>query len=172
MGVAAYGDIASMAGKADVAEKYTNAARDMAAAWKKMASAGDHYRLTFDEGDTWSQKYNLVWDKMLGYNVFDDDIAPTEIAYYLTKQNRYGLPLDCRRNYTKSDWIVWTATMSPDKATFEKFIAPMYDFMNETTDRVPMSDWYNTDSTTHVGFQARSVVGGYFIKMLSDRGIE
>lgn len=172
VGVAAYGDIASMAGKADVAEKYTNAARDMAAAWKKMASAGDHYRLTFDEGDTWSQKYNLVWDKMLGYNVFDDDIAPTEIAYYLTKQNRYGLPLDCRRNYTKSDWIVWTATMSPDKATFEKFIAPMYDFMNETTDRVPMSDWYNTDSTTHVGFQARSVVGGYFIKMLSDRGIE
>ena len=171
VGVAAYGDMARMAGKADVAEKYTNAARDMAAAWKKMAAAGDHYRLTFDEGDTWSQKYNLVWDKMLGYNVFDDDIAPTEIAYYLTKQNRYGLPLDCRRNYTKSDWIVWTATMSPDKATFEKFIAPMYDFMNETTDRVPMSDWYNTDSTTHVGFQARSVVGGYFIKMLSDRGI-
>ena len=172
VGVAAYGDMARMAGKADVAEKYTNAARDMAAAWKKMAAAGDHYRLTFDEGDTWSQKYNLVWDKMLGYNVFDDDIAPAEIAYYLTKQNRYGLPLDCRRNYTKSDWIVWTATMSPDKATFEKFIAPMYDFMNETTDRVPMSDWYNTDSTTHVGFQARSVVGGYFIKMLSDRGIK
>ena len=158
----------------DIAYVYITNKTSPSGAWQNMIPdiAGDHYRLTFDEGDTWSQKYNLVWDKMLGYNVFDDDIAPTEIAYYLTKQNRYGLPLDCRRNYTKSDWIVWTATMSPDKATFEKFIAPMYDFMNETTDRIPMSDWYNTDSTTHVGFQARSVVGGYFIKMLSDRGIE
>ena len=169
VGVAAYGDMARMAGKTDVAEKYTAIAREMAARWKEMAAAGDHYRLTFDEGDTWSQKYNLVWDKLLGYNVFDADIAPTEIAYYLTRQNKYGLPLDVRRAYTKSDWIVWTATMADDKATFERFIAPMHAFMNETTDRIPMSDWYNTDTTTHVGFQARSVVGGYFIKMLAER---
>ena len=168
-GIAAYGDLAKMAGKKDVAEKYTAIARKMAADWKQMAEQGDHYRLTFNEGDTWSQKYNLVWDKILGYNVFDPEIASKEVAYYLTKQNEYGLPLDCRKGYSKSDWIVWSATMSPDKATFEKFIDPMHKFYNETTDRIPMSDWYNTDSKTHVGFRARSVVGGYWIKMLSDR---
>jgi hypothetical protein len=106
---------------------------------------------------------------MLGYDVFDPSIALDEIAYYLTKQNEYGLPLDCRRGYTKSDWIVWTATMSPDKATFEQFIKPLHKFYNETTSRVPMSDWVNTDNKSHVGFKARSVVGGYWIKMLSDR---
>ena len=168
-GIAAYGDLAKMAGKKDVAEKYTAIARKMAADWKQMAEQGDHYRLTFNEGDTWSQKYNLVWDKILGYNVFDPEIASKEVAYYLTKQNEYGLPLDCRKGYSKSDWIVWSATMSPDKATFEQFIAPLHKFYGETTDRIPMSDWYNTDSKTHVGFRARSVVGGYWIKMLSDR---
>lgn len=168
-GIAAYGDLAKMAGKKDIAEKYTAKAKEMAATWKQMAEHGDHYRLTFNEGDTWSQKYNLVWDKILGYNVFDPEIATKEVAYYLTKQNEYGLPLDCRKGYSKSDWIIWSATMAPDKATFEQFVAPLHKFYNETTDRIPMSDWYNTDSKTHVGFRARSVVGGYWIKMLSDR---
>ncbi|MBQ1253845.1 MAG: DUF4965 domain-containing protein [Alistipes sp.] len=170
VGVAAYADMADMAGKKDIAQKYGAIAKDMAAKWKEMAQEGDHYRLTFDTGrDTWSQKYNLVWDKMLGYDVFDPSIALDEVAYYLTKQNEYGLPLDCRRGYTKSDWIVWTATMSPDKATFEEFIKPLHKFYNESTSRVPMSDWINTDNKSHVGFKARSVVGGYWIKMLADR---
>ena len=168
VGIAAYADMARMAGKKDVAKEYEAVARKMAAEWKTMAAQGDHYRLTFNEGDTWSMKYNLVWDKMLDYNVFDADIAPTEVAYYLTKQNDYGLPLDCRRAYTKADWIVWCATMAESQEDFEAFIKPLHSFMNETVDRIPMSDWYNTDSKHHVAFRARSVVGGYYIKLLSE----
>ncbi|WP_239060769.1 glutaminase family protein [Bacteroides sp. 519] len=169
MGIASYGYLADMLGKKDVAEKYTNKAKEMAQEWMKMANDGDHYRLTFDKPGTWSQKYNLIWNKLLKYNVFPESVAQKEIAYYLTKQNQYGLPLDSRRNYTKSDWIIWTATLVDDDATFKKFITPIYNFYNETTDRVPMSDWYNTDNKTHVGFQARSVVGGYYIKMLEKK---
>lgn len=168
VGIAAYADMARMAGKKDVAEEYEAVARKMAAEWKTMAAQGDHYRLTFNEGDTWSQKYNIVWDKILGYNVFDADIAAAEVAYYLTKQNEYGLPLDCRRAYTKSDWIVWSATMAENQADFEALVKPVHKFMNETVDRIPMSDWYNTDSKHHVSFRARSVVGGYYIKLLSE----
>jgi len=142
----------------------------MAAFWKENADEGDHYSLTFDTGaETWSQKYNLVWDKMLGYNVFDPSIAPTEVAYYLTKFNKYGLPLDSRGNGAKCDWVMWTATLADDNATFQKFITPMYNLYNETSGRVPMSDYYHTDRNRHIGMQARSVVGGYWIKMLSDR---
>lgn len=169
LGVASYGRLAELLGKKEVAGRYMAKAREMAAEWERMADDGDHYRLTFDQPGTWSQKYNIVWDKLLGLNIFDPKIAEKEIAYYLTKQNTYGLPLDSRETYTKSDWIMWTAVMAPDKATFEKFISPIYDFMNETTDRVPMSDWSWTIEPRQRGFQARSVIGGYYMKLLQEK---
>jgi hypothetical protein len=167
MGIAGYGKLAGMLGKKEIAGQYTREAEQMARQWVKMAADGDHYRLTFDQPGTWSQKYNLVWDKLLGLNMFPKEVAQKEVAYYLTRQNKYGLPLDNRRTYTKADWIVWTATLADDRETFEKFIAPLHRFVTETPDRVPMSDWYETTNAKKVGFQARSVVGGYFIKMLA-----
>ena len=81
----------------------------------------------------------------MNLQIFPKNVAETEIAYYLSKQNKYGLPLDNRETYTKTDWIMWTATLANDKATFEKFIEPVYLFMNVTPNRVPMSDWVFTD---------------------------
>lgn len=169
MGVASYGYLAQMRGLNEEAEKYFSKAKEMSAKWEIMANDGDHYRLTFDKHGTWSQKYNMVWDLLLQTNIFPATIAENEIAYYLTKQNKYGLPLDSRELYTKSDWVMWTATLSSDRATFEKFVAPIYRFMNVTPDRVPMSDWSWTHEPRQRGFQARSVIGGYFIKMLEEK---
>lgn len=166
MGIASYGRLAEMLGKKQVAEKYLSEAKVMAVKWEEMALDGDHYKLTFDKAGTWSQKYNLVWDKLLGFEIFPPEIVNKEIPFYLSVQNRYGLPLDNRRTYTKSDWIVWTATLAEDKETFQKFIDPLHAYVTNTPDRVPMSDWYETTDASQVGFQARSVVGGYFIKML------
>ena len=128
----------------------------MAIVWEKMADDGDHYRLTFDKENTWSQKYNLVWDKLLGFGIFPKNIVKKEIPHYLKMQHQYGLPLDNRKTYTKSD----------DRETFEMLIDPLHAYVVNTPDRVPMSDWYETPDAKQVGFQARSVVGGYFIKML------
>ena len=168
VGIASYARMADMLGKKDVADKYMAIAKDLAAQWKNMAADGDHYRLTFDRPGTWSQKYNLVWDELLDLGVFDDEIMDAEIPYYLTKQNIYGLPLDNRSTYSKSDWIIWTATMADEDEQFEAFIDPLWKFYNETVDRVPMSDWFYTDKPEYCMFIARSVVGGYFIKMLPE----
>jgi len=165
MGVQAYAELAKMLGKNEVAAQYSAMAREMAGKWKEMAADGDHYRLAFDRPDTWSQKYNMVWDVMWNTGLFKD-VTDAEIKYYLTKQNTYGLPLDCRREYTKNDWIMWTAAMAPDKVTFQMFADPVYKYVNETTSRVPISDWHHTDSGQWVSFRARSVIGGYWMQVL------
>ena len=167
----AYGMLAGMLGHKDEAAAYGVLAGEFARKWQQLAAEGDHYRLAFDKAGTWSQKYNLVWDRLLGLNLFPPDVARKEIAFYLTKQNRYGLPLDNRRDYTKLDWVLWTATLAENRADFEKLVAPAYQFTNESPSRVPLTDWYDTVSAKQQGFQARSVVGGLFIKMLAEPGM-
>lgn len=169
LGIASYARLADMLGKNKISKEYSSAARSMALEWVKLADDGDHFRFAFDQPNTWSQKYNLVWDKIMKIDVFSHEIREKEINYYLSKQNEFGLPLDSRHSYTKSDWIVWTATLAPNVETFRQLINPLYRFVNETPARVPMSDWYWTEEPVMVGFVARPVVGGYFIKMMEDK---
>jgi hypothetical protein len=158
-------------GHADVARKYEQTARSYAQRWVKMADDGDHFKLAFDKPGTWSQKYNLVWDTLLGLNLFPKSVAQKAVAFYDKHGNKYGLPLDNRATYTKIDWLTWTATLSGSKDGFERIFDPAYVFANESPSRVPLTDWYDTISGKQVGFQARSVVGGLFIKLLGDKNL-
>jgi hypothetical protein len=166
--LAAYGLLCEMRGDKENAAKYRKLAAELAGKWVKAADDGDHYRLAFDRPDTWSQKYNLVWDRILGFQLFPPDVTRKEIAFYRKHANRYGLPLDNRKTYAKLDWSVWTATLADSQEDFEAIADPLYDFLQESPSRVPMTDWYMTEEGTKAGFQARSVVGGVFIKLMAD----
>ena len=163
-----YAQLAQMLGKKEEAAEYRKLAEQMAAKWKGMALDGDHYKLAFDQAGSWSQKYNLVWDRVLGLHLFSPKIVDQEMAFYLKHQNAFGLPLDNRKTYTKLDWIVWTATLSDKQSDFVALTDPLYKFMIASPTRVPLSDWFETTDGRQVGFQARSVVGGVYMKMLAD----
>lgn len=164
--LAAYGKLAGMLGDKKTEQEFTAEAKEMALKWMDLAKDKDHYALAFGKPGTWSQKYNLAWDTILDLNVFPESVRKTEVAYYLTKQNKYGMPLDSRENYTKSDWVIWSATLADNQKDFDAIVNPMWEYANETPDRVPLSDWHQTVDGHTVNFKARSVVGGYYMQLL------
>ncbi|CAF4741673.1 unnamed protein product [Rotaria sp. Silwood1] len=148
------------------AQIFNKIAQTMASEWLKLADDGDHYRLAFDRKGSWSQKYNLAWQRFFDWNLFPTSVAQKEMMYYFKHQNLFGLPLDNRADYAKIDWIVWTACLAETKEDFQALVNPLYDFLNISESRVPFTDLYDTKTGRQVAFQARSVVGGVYLPLL------
>ncbi len=141
-------------------------AREYAKKWEKDAAGSCGTRLAFDKDGTWSIKYNMVWDNLLGYGLFSDQVKKSEVELYKKKANRYGVPLDCRRDYAKSDWMMWSTVLYDDREYFDTVCASLVRLISETHDRAPFSDWFETKTALCYSFRNRTVVGGLFINLL------
>jgi hypothetical protein len=164
----AFTEIARGVGNDKLANQFQNVVKPLPEQWEKMAREGDHYKLAFDQPGTWSQKYNLVWDRILDLKLFPPTLMQAEWAFYEKQMQRYGLPLDNRKSFTKLDWEVWTATLAPEQDQFINLIHRLTLWADTTPSRVPTTDWYDTITGRQMAFQARSVVGGVFVKALLD----
>lgn len=171
LGIEGYAQISRLQGRQEDYENYHAQALEMAHNWEESAITGTYYKLAFDHENSWSLKYNLVWDKLFNSHLFSKEVYEKELLHYFSKQNAYGVPLDCRATYTKSDWILWCASLTPDPSKRHTFIAPVAEYLKTTTSRVPFSDWYDTVSGEYCQFMARSVQGGIFMPMLMDKMI-
>lgn len=150
---------------------YTDAAQRMAKNWVKDAKRADGlgYRLTFDGAETWSLKYNIVWDRLLGLGLFDESVSREEQAVYRRQMYRYGTPLDSRSNDTKLDWLTWTTVMTDDRDYRDRVFRAIRLMICESIDRVPVTDWYDAKDGRCINFRARSVLGGFYINLLETR---
>ncbi|MFC4597673.1 glutaminase domain-containing protein [Cohnella hongkongensis] len=152
--------------------KYSRAAKEMADRWRAEARKDEGSLLAFDQPDSWSIKYNIVWDKLLEVGLFDREVYENEIRLYSRKMNRYGVPLDSRSDYTKLDWLAWTTVFTDNDEYSERLYKSIWDFINETVERVPITDWYYSSTPHQVkysrysGFQNRTVLGGVYINLL------
>lgn len=170
--LAAYSRLCKIAGDNDKAQYYEELAKKNAAEWAEKAAVGDGtYRLTFDNRDTFSMKYNAVWDGIFGLNIFPDNMWTDEIKGYEKHFNPYGLPLDSRSDCTKSDWMIWTATLSDNQEFFKKTVDALWLNYNLSPSRVPLNDLFSTVTSLQIHFQHRSVQGGMFIRLLKDKKI-
>ncbi|MDO5552455.1 MAG: DUF4965 domain-containing protein [Planctomycetia bacterium] len=165
----AYSKMAELLGEKELATRYRQEAEACVARWVKEADAGDHYRLAFDQPDSWSMKYNLMWDRALDLNLFPESVMATEINWYKKVSQAYGLPLDNRSLYSKNDWILWIAAMTDNQEDFNFLVDPILEYVKACPDRCPLSDWYWTDSAKVQQFRARSVVGGFWAPMLTEK---
>eukprot|EP00300_Choanocystis_sp_HF-7_P002429 c11848_g1_i1.p1 GENE.c11848_g1_i1~~c11848_g1_i1.p1 ORF type:complete len:679 (-),score=133.15 c11848_g1_i1:17-2053(-) len=163
LGLAAYSLLPIV--PADEAAVYLESSKNFAAQWEALARDGDHYKLEYDKAGSWSLKYNFLFQKVLGLDVFPDAVIAREINSYRARLNRFGVPLDNRAGFTKIDWLSWVAALA-EEDQFQSIFDAIYDFADSCEDRVPLTDWYETESPHMRGFQARSVVGGLYAKML------
>lgn len=159
LGIASYGRLFSDG-------SYIDKAKELAARWQLETRGKKASRLAFDIEDSWSLKYNIIWDKLLGFNLFDEKVFRDEVELYKEKVNTYGIPLDSRADYGKVDWMFWTTVMTDDKEYLNMITDAVYEYVNGTADRVPFSDWYYTSIGRMVEFQNRSVLGGIFINII------
>ena len=127
LGIAAYGKLFGE-------DSYIAIAKKMADKWCEEAVSIDstHTKLAFDQNDTWSLKYNIVWDKLLDIGLFEEKIFANEVAWYKQKMNHYGVPLDSRKDYTKLDWLFWTTVMTSDKEYFTGVVDAVFDMICDT----------------------------------------
>ena len=176
MGVMSYSEILRMLGDDEGANEYRAKALDMTDFWKKTAlstSGGRHYLLNFGaDAGTWSTKYNLVWDKIWGWDIMQD-VRETEISYYTNnKMKSFGLPLDSRGDLCKSDWQMWVMGFADQETQRTKLINTLWKYINETPSRVPVSDNHYASGGGMAMFQARSVVGGYWMRVFVDQFLD
>ena len=172
MGIEAYAKLAALMGEDKEADKYHTLAKEMAADWEARANADDHYMLGFGNPESWSLKYNLVWDKLWKSGLFTEKVYETELSFYEKKMACYGVPLDSRTSYAKSDWQLWACAMSENAQQVKRLIEPIANYLVETETRVPFSDWYDAENGRYYEFIARSVQGGIFMPILRNSKLQ
>ena len=171
--IGAYAYLCTLRGESTRAEKYRALAETFVGQWEKADASADgtHFRLGFKFRHSWSQKYNMIWSNVLGLHLFPRDVQHKELAYYMTKMQSYGLPLDSRKLYTEDPWNFFTASLDPGSVYFHRIMDGVYHFADQTRNRVGLADFYWTNNARCAGMYARPVMGSVFMTMLTNKKV-
>jgi hypothetical protein len=111
-----------------------------------------------------------------GRTPITSDFIPSHIYkmqsdWYRSVMQKYGLPLDSRHLYTKSDWEFEAAAVA-SKEVRSEILDRVALWLNETATDRPFTDLYNTEGDGGFPgpwFFARPVVGGHFAFLTLER---
>lgn len=173
MGIACFAKICEALGKS---QNDMQVAKDYAQKLSALAKENGYFRFNLDGAGSWSLKYNLIWDILFDFNLFDKALYRAESEQYKAQLNRYGVPLDSRADFTKSDWMLWAACLDDTGENIERFSKCIVRFLAETDDRNCFTDWFETKEPKERGMDHRSVQAGLWMPVLkakiSEKGRE
>lgn len=170
MGIACFGEICNAL---ETENTYSALAKAYADELCDVCGVRDSY-LPFSIGkaDSWSLKYNLVWDRVYNFGLFSDKIYKAETMLYREKLNRYGVPLDFRKDFTKTDWMLWAACLDETYENVELFSEKIVTYLAQAQDRTCFSDWIETKKPKQAGFDHRTVQAGLWMPVLAKKHIK
>ncbi|KAK4692612.1 hypothetical protein P7C71_g4630, partial [Lecanoromycetidae sp. Uapishka_2] len=170
IGIEAMAVIANLTGNDATGANYTNIAHDYITQWQTLGIASDadppHTTLAYGMNDTHGLLYNLYAEKELALDLVPQAVYDMQSAFYPTVNEQYGVPLDTRHDYTKSDWQMFVAAIASTNTT-SMFISDIANWINDTPTNRAMSDLYDATGGDYglipnLTFTARPVVGGFF----------
>lgn len=167
MGIACFGKICDALGKEN---SYMALAKEYADKLVSECNTDKPYLpFSIDKKETWSLKYNLVWDKLFSFGLFDEKLYKGESEKYRQELNEYGVPLDYRKEFTKTDWMLWAACLDDTDENIRLFSERIVKYLADTKDRNCFSDWIETKKPKQSGFDHRTVQAGLWMPVLMDR---
>ncbi|KAJ5175815.1 uncharacterized protein N7482_001692 [Penicillium canariense] len=127
-----------------------------------------HFVLEYpDMPTTWKIPYNLYPDVLLGLETFPNEAYTMGSEFFSTVRGEYGVALDHRQDWAKSDWNMWLAGTF-ETSTRNEFVDDLWAFMTNGKHNWPFSDRYVSTSAqgSEPGIpllcRARPTVGGHF----------
>jgi hypothetical protein len=108
----------------------------------------------------------MIWDAIFDLGLFDEQVAANEIAQYYRVRNKYGVPLDSRKSFTKSDWLIWASALDDSGEVTKAFAKDLTEMLSNTKNRVPFTDWYETKTAKLCWMWHRTVLGGLWMPLL------
>ena len=148
---------------------YRKLAAELAEQWVKAADDGDHFRLAFDRPGHLEPEVQPGLGPLLGLNLFPPESSRKEIAFYRKTHE----PLRPAARQPQALRQARLDASGPPRWPTPRTTSRRSSTRSSTSSTsrpaaVPMTDWYWTNDAKQAGFQARSVVGGVFIKLLAD----
>lgn len=127
-----------------------------------------HFVLQYpDKPYSWKTPYNLYPDVLLSLGTFPKEAHRMSSTFFKSVRAEYGVPLDNRQDWAKSDWNMWLAG-TLDNSTRSEFVDDLWAFMTNGKHNWPFSDRYIATSAqgntpgVPVLCRARPTVGGHF----------
>lgn len=171
-------NVAQIVGNSTAYLNYSLTSRDYYEQWEVYAvdPSQKHTLLAYEWRSSYGLLYNTYPDLLLDLGIVGQRIFEIQSLWYPTISQVFGVPLDSRHSYTKSDWEMWTAaTCQP--STRRLFVNGLAYWLNSTSTDLAFTDLYETiDSGSYpvspspIYFIARPVAGGHYSLLALLRG--